>query len=66
MAAMMIRILFPFSAILARMPGQRPANHQDFIQAAGDFLLAIAEILHAFGLVDDPLVHIKHALRFLP
>jgi hypothetical protein len=28
--------------------------------------LAIAEILHAFGLVDDPFVHIRHALPFLP
>ena len=27
--------------------------------------LAIAEILHAFGLVGDPFVNIKHALPFL-
>jgi len=28
--------------------------------------LAFAEILHAFGLVGDPLAHIKHALPLLP
>jgi hypothetical protein len=28
--------------------------------------LAVAEILYAFGLVDDPIAHIKHALPLLP
>lgn len=28
--------------------------------------LAVAEILYAFGLVGDPIAHIKHALPFLP
>lgn len=27
---------------------------------------AIAEILHAFGLVGDPFAYIKHAMPFLP